>query len=325
MAVLLPRPLADEVDGLRRAVADPSLGRIPPHITLVPPVNVRRADLPAALRVLRRAAATRPGPLTLTVGSVATFMPVNPVLYLSVGGDLDDLRGLRDSVFHPPLERSLSWPWVPHVTLADGTEPERILPALETLSGYAALARIDRLVLLEEGRNRVWTPLADARLGPPARIGTGGLALELTTGSLVDPQLQAVIAALAGDSAEDVAGSHIAGSDRDTDGAAAASSLLPGGPADLAEAVVVTGHREGDPVGTAMARLDRSGPRLGVWVRPDARNQGVGGHLLSHLELELRRQGWEFPALGAVGPAGFYRSRSRWAVPGRPPVGRSRA
>src|SRR5579859_4867068 len=120
VAVLLDPPVSDEVDGLRRAVGDPSLGRIPPHVTLVPPVNVRRADLLAAVDRLRRAAAATPGEIHLTLGAVTSFLPDNPVLYLAVGGDLGALRGLRDAVFAPPLERSLSWPWVPHVTLADG-------------------------------------------------------------------------------------------------------------------------------------------------------------------------------------------------------------
>ena len=47
--MVLDVPAASEVDGLRRAVDDPALGRMAPHITLVPPVNVRTADLGAAL------------------------------------------------------------------------------------------------------------------------------------------------------------------------------------------------------------------------------------------------------------------------------------
>jgi 2'-5' RNA ligase len=61
VALLLPDPAATEVDGLRRALGDGSLGRIPAHLTLVPPVNVRADDMPAALDLLRRAATqTRP-------------------------------------------------------------------------------------------------------------------------------------------------------------------------------------------------------------------------------------------------------------------------
>ncbi len=251
--MVLDPPVADEVDGLRRAVGDPSLGRIPPHITLVPPVNVRRDDLPAALAVLRRAAAAV-RPLDLTIGAVATFLPANPVLYLGVGGDTDGLRSLRDRVFAPPLERKLSWPWVPHVTLADGAPEDRIAAGMEAFASYARLAPVDRVVLLEEGPGRVWEPFADAALGPPARIGTGGLVLELTRGRLVDPLLKA-------------------------------PPVRPG----LAPPTVVTAHREGEPVGWARAWLDHDGTHTEVFVVETHRRQGIGGHLRAHLDWALSR------------------------------------
>ncbi len=49
VALLIPAPLDREIDGLRRAVGDGALGRIPPHLTLVPPVNVREDRLGEAL------------------------------------------------------------------------------------------------------------------------------------------------------------------------------------------------------------------------------------------------------------------------------------
>jgi 2'-5' RNA ligase len=249
VALLLDPPVRDEVNGLRRSLSDPSLTRIPPHITLVPPVNVRRDDLPSALAVLRRAAA-RSHPLALTIGAVATFLPVNPVLYLQVGGDRDGLRELRDAVFVPPLERTLSWPWVPHVTLADGAEEERVAAGLRALAGYAVVAEIDRVVILEEGPGRRWEPLADALLGAPARIGTGGLPVELTRGRIVDPTLEA--------------------------------PPLPG--TVQGEPLVVTAHREGAPVGWARAWFDREGTHREVFVVEPHRGQGIGGHLKAHLD-----------------------------------------
>lgn len=190
MALLLDPPVADEVDGLRRALGDPALGRIPPHLTLVPPLNIRRDALPSALERLQRAAASVHGALALTLGRVSTFLPANPVLYLAVGGDLEGLGGLRDAVFAPPLERPLSWPWIPHVTLSDSAPEERIAAGLAALADYSAVVTVDRLVLLEEGPGRIWAPLADAALGPSSRIGTGGLPLELVQGRVVDPRFE---------------------------------------------------------------------------------------------------------------------------------------
>lgn len=85
VALLVPQPVATEVDGLRRACDDPALGTIGAHLTLVPPVNVRADDLADALGVLHAAAATCP-PLALCLGPPVTFLPAEPVLYLAVAG-----------------------------------------------------------------------------------------------------------------------------------------------------------------------------------------------------------------------------------------------
>ncbi len=185
VALLVPPPLDGEVDGLRRALGDGSLGRIPAHLTLVPPVNVREDRLGEALAVLRRAAAaTRPFPLTL--GPPATFLPDNPTLYLAVADDIA-VRALRDRVFVDPLARSLTWPFVPHVTLADEADPDRIAAALVGLAEYKVDVTFRRLHLLREGPGRIWTPIADATFAAPVVIGRGGLPVELTVGEGLDP------------------------------------------------------------------------------------------------------------------------------------------
>lgn len=270
VALLLDPPVADEVDGLRRALGDPSLGKIPPHLTLVPPVNVRGDDLTAALSRLRQAAARLGGPLRLTLGPVRTFLPDNPVLYLGVGGELDGLTVLRHAVFVSPLARPLTWPWVPHVTLADSAPPERITAAVAALDRYAATADIDRIVLLEERAGRVWEPLADAVLGPAIVVGTGGLPLELTPGRTVDPEGHRMLAE---------AGSSGAGF-------GAEWSPEPTRPSPFSR-VVLTARREGQVVGVGVATATDHG----VFVAPEARRQGVGTHLLTHLGLAARRAG----------------------------------
>jgi 2'-5' RNA ligase len=191
VALLLPEPVRTEVEGLRRALGDPTLPRIPPHLTLVPPVNVRDDRLPDALAVLRAAAAaTRP--LRLVLGPPATFLPTNPTVYLDVGGDLDALLVLRDRVFREPLERTLTWPFVPHVTIADELGPDRIPSALTALADYTAEVAVDRVHLLQEGPGRTWEPIADVPFAPPAVIGRGGLPLELTTTEHLDPEAMAL-------------------------------------------------------------------------------------------------------------------------------------
>jgi 2'-5' RNA ligase len=282
VALVFDSPVSDEIDGLRRALGDRGLGRIPAHLTLVPPVNVRSADIPAALSRLRRAAACVRGPMRLTLGPVASF-PANPVLYLEVGGEMDSLRSIRDAVFAPPFERLLSHPWIPHVTIADSVEEERVRAGIAALSRYARVIDVDRVVVLEEQAGRVWTPFADAALGPPRTVGTGGLALALTAGRMIDPEAAELVG--------ECAASAVAG------------PFFP---------IFITGRRDGRIVGVSAAWTDPSGGHVAVVVRSDVRAQGIGSHLLLQLEDAARRAGWPYERLAAVGPKGFYRARSAW-------------
>jgi GNAT superfamily N-acetyltransferase len=263
--------------------------------------------MPAALARLRAAAAGQPAVLPLTLGPVRSFLPVNPVLFLDVGGELGRLRDLRDAVFAGPLERPLSWPWVPHVTVADGIAGAKVEAAVAVLDAYAVVVGVDRVVLLEEQLGRVWRPVADAEFGRPAVIGTGGLALEISRSRMMDPEARQMVDDATGEIRP--LGADDSGADR-PGGRQAASPSPPLHP------IVLTGRREGRLVGVASAVAYPGEGRIGVVVRPDSRRQGVGGHLLAHLEVAARRAGWPYPVLVADGPAPFYQARSHWSVAG---------
>ena len=323
VALLLDAPVADEVDGLRRGLGDRALGRIAAHITLVPPVNVRAADLPAALETVRRAAHTCGRPLELTLGPPDSFLPANPVVLLAVGGDLAPLSRLRDDVFAGPLHRSLSWPWVPHVTLADDADPAGIEPALHALRHYRVPVSIDRVVVLEERRGpagRRWEPFADAALAPAALVGRGGLDLVLVRGRVIDPAAAALIheagypwSPVAAESLPDAfdGGGASSGASLEVSGGA---SSVGGASSRGGEPIVVTGVVAGDLVGVAVVWRTDGGGRIVVAVTPGRRGSGMGRQLLVHAEAAVRAAGWDCPILEAPGPAGFYAACSRWSV-----------
>jgi 2'-5' RNA ligase len=268
VALLLPSPVAEEVDGLRRAVGDRSLSRVPPHITLVPPVNVHQVDLPRALAVLRAAAAATPAPLTVTIGPPTSFLPANPVLYLPVGGHVDAVHALRGRVWESPLTRSLAWPFVPHVTLADGVARERLEAALMALVGYTATTVIHRVHLLVERRpGPHWRRLADVAFGPPAIVARGGpLAVALVRSHQIDPEGVALLQA---------------------EGAAVSAPEAP-----LLGPVVVTARRQEEVVGLAAAWLTAEGRQSEVFVAAAHRGQGIGRHLAAALGAAVDEAGW---------------------------------
>ncbi len=187
VALVLPPPLDREIDTLRRATGDGTLGRVPPHCTLVSPVNVR-ADRVLDVVALLRSAAAVTHPLRVLLGPPTTFLPDNPVLYLPLEEGAAPVRALRDRVFREPLARPLTWPYVPHVTVADEADPGRIAAARVALSDYRTDVVFDRVHLLQEGPGRVWAPIADFPLKAPTVVGRGGLPVELWVCTALDPE-----------------------------------------------------------------------------------------------------------------------------------------
>ena len=269
VVLLVPEPVATEIDGIRRGLGDGTLGRIPAHLTLVPPVNVALDRVDEAGDVLRTEGAACPGPLELTLGPAVTFWPVTPVVYLHVGGALADLHALRHRVFRDPLARPLTHDFVPHVTLADEVPgAARIEAAVQALADYVRTVPFESVHLLREGPGRLWAPIAEAPLGPPRVVGRGGLPLELTVSSHPDLTV---------------------------------SARLGGHPT-----VVVTARREGEAVGLATALLappERAAWLLGVDVSTHARRTGVGARLMAELAAALLERGVEVVRVVAPGPS----------------------
>jgi len=290
VALLVPEPLATEIDGVRRALGDGALGRVPAHLTLVPPVNVRVGDVPAALAVLRGGAA-QVRPFSVRLGPPATFLPVTSTVHLGVDGGGDDdpgtgepanegrdtLHRLRDLVFRGPLERPLTFAFVPHVTLCDDTEPARVAAAIEALRDFVVDVRVEALHLLEEQRGddgrRRWIPVADVPLAPRTIVGRGGVELELTPSSLVDPEAAAF---------ED---SHRSGHDV----VRVATRIEPADACPL----VVTARRHGAVVGLAVGWTSGDAADMtSALVHPEHRRQGVALQLARafHAEAHARNE-----------------------------------
>jgi 2'-5' RNA ligase len=280
VALLLPSPASIEVDALRRAVGVADTTRIAPHLTLVPPVNVREVDIGGALDVLRAAAAAH-RPIRLELGPVTSFAPISPTLHLEVGGDLDAVRSLRDAVFTSPLERPLTHAFVPHVTLIE--ESDRIDDAVSALRDYRCEVIVEQVHLLEEVRReddgqRMWRPIADARLGGrPAVIGRGGLELELSTSQLLPPDAMAWKEA----------------SWRDLDVERYGRPMPAGVP------IAIVARRDGRIVATADGEAAPTGEAYlaGLIVSADLRNEGIGAHVVAAFASEAAEAGSTFLAL----------------------------
>ena len=255
VVLLVPPPFDRDVDALRRSVGDRTLGRIPPHLTLVPPVNVPAAALGDVLAGLRQAASAA-APIDVTLGPPATFLPANPVLYLAVGGaGAGAIGALRAAVARGPLDRPAPWPFVPHVTLADAAAPERLAAATVALAGFEVAVSFRSVHLLEEGADRVWRPAAEMALRPAPVVGRGGLEVELAVADHLDVEASAWAAG-------EWARHHTAGSGR--------------------RELAVTARRRGTVVGVARGwTRGRLATLSDLVVAEAVRGEGIGSHLLA--------------------------------------------
>ncbi len=291
----VPSPIAAEIDGIRRACGDGGLGRIPSHCTLVPPVNLREESVGEALRVVRGAASAG-GPFEVTLGPPRTFLPDSPTLYLPVSGvGVDALGSLRDRVFNGPLERTLTRPFVPHVTLADEMDAARLQECERALADYVVRTKFDHVQLLREQHGRVWTVLADVGLGEVSIVGQGGLALELSASQTVDPEAAEFLGEIE-----------------------PPSTGLPERRMATGRPLVITARREGPVVGVAVGNVDDDVAVLrGLVVLTADRGQGIGAHLLAAFQSHVVRLGGVrvVAHVDPTEPLGAFLVRHGWAGP----------
>ena len=265
VALVVTGTVANEIDGLRRALGARALERIAPHCTLIPPVNVRAESLEAVLSNVRAAARTS-APIAVNLGPLATFWPRTPVLYLAVAGDLDAMTVLRDNLGVGPLAPPKARPgrhFVPHLTLDQRIEPSRLPHALEALADYRTTYCFERVTVLEQDADHRWQPLADAALGTPVVAGRGSLDLEVSVVDRPDP----VVAAWADE--------QWASYSRERYG----DAVLPITPYAL------VARADDRPVGFADGEIRGPVLRIGrLIVSPQWRSLGVGSHVLRAVE-----------------------------------------
>lgn len=197
VAVTLGGSVGSEVEGLRRSLADPAAARIGPHLTLVPPVDVRLERLVEAAVVVERAASSA-APFCAYLGPVRSFAPRTPVVYLAWSEELGNevwpvTASLREGLLSGPLDRPASRrrPFVPHVTICRRMAVGEIPAAVRLLSGYRAEVEVTSLAVLvwaDEGR---WVERSSVPLGGGQRRGRGGVDVAVVVHWLGDAPLSA--------------------------------------------------------------------------------------------------------------------------------------
>lgn len=155
------------VESLRRDL-HPDLPHLAAHLTILPPRPLHGTEQ-SAIQILERICGEEE-PFTVTLGSVETFCPVTPTVYIRVE------TAARMSELHSKLNTEVlqfkeEWPYTPHLTIAKmGAEPQARSAgeiARERWSHYQGPRRIllEKLTFVREDAQNHWTDLAPVLLG----------------------------------------------------------------------------------------------------------------------------------------------------------------
>jgi 2'-5' RNA ligase len=166
VAIPIPDPYGGELQRWRKSFGDPLAEAIPTHITLLPPTLVAD-DALDELEAHLRAVATADRPFSIHLRGTATFRPVSPVVFVALAEGIGDCERLERAVIAGPLKAERRFPYHPHVTVAHDLAGPVLDRAFKELADYDARFSVPVFSLYEHGRDGVWRPRRDFRLGTP--------------------------------------------------------------------------------------------------------------------------------------------------------------
>ena len=164
VAIGIPEPYTSELQGWRERLGDPNAADIPPHVTLLPPTELRTDDL-GEVEAHLQAVAQGHAPFTMHLRGSGTFRPISPVVFVPIVQGIGECEQLETAVRSGPLERDVRFPYHPHVTVAHDVSDELLDKAFEELSTYDARFKVWGFSLFERGRDSVWRPQRDFPFG----------------------------------------------------------------------------------------------------------------------------------------------------------------
>lgn len=155
VAISIPPPWRDELSRWREQVGDPEGGRVPPHVTLLPPTEVPAARMP---EIEDHLAATADGcaPFEMHLSGTGTFRPVSDVVFVVVAAGIAQCEQLERRVRSGPLARQTRFPYHPHVTVAHDIPAEGLDSAYAGLAGFEARFAVTGFTVFEQGASGVW-------------------------------------------------------------------------------------------------------------------------------------------------------------------------
>lgn len=137
VAVPVPSPWREVLDQARIASGDPFGETVPAHLTLLGPTEIDAGDLAAAQARLDEVSAAF-GPFNLHLRGTGSFRPVTEVVFVAVVDGIAGCERLEAAIRSGPMARERSFPYHPHITVAQNVPSEALDWAFDELSGFEA-------------------------------------------------------------------------------------------------------------------------------------------------------------------------------------------
>ena len=157
VAIAVPDPWGARLQEYRTALGDDSAVGIPTHITLMPPFEVDKADLPKVEQHLAEAAAINRA-FTVHLRGTGTFRPVSPVVFVTVVEGISGCEQLALSIRRGPLATDLQFPYHPHVTVAHELDDALLDQAFDELAEFECAWEADTFSLYIHDAGEGWVP-----------------------------------------------------------------------------------------------------------------------------------------------------------------------
>jgi len=175
VAIAIPQPHASVLTSWRRRVGDPAADLVFPHVTLLPPTAADESELPDIEKHLADVA-DHGRPFLMHLAGTGTFRPTTPVVFVQVARGVGDCEELESAIRRGPLERELTYPYHPHVTVAHGIDDDGLDAAYDGLGGFIARFQVNSFVLFSRDRDQRWHWRTEFTLGgadqPGRDVGT---------------------------------------------------------------------------------------------------------------------------------------------------------
>jgi 2'-5' RNA ligase/GNAT superfamily N-acetyltransferase len=317
VALPIPEPFLSELGAYRERFGDPLAHAIVAHITLVPPTEVADEEHLAQILAHLQVQAARMEPFTVVLEGAGTFRPISQVVFVPIVEGEAEVRAAEAAVRRGPLNRPLSFPYHPHVTVAHDLEEEWLDQAYEALQAYRAAFEADRVSLFIQGADAIWRTVAEFPFGQSI-IDPQRYAGDSVTIGLLDPAEFPALCPRLGEIVADAVASGagvnfmlpVTAADGEAWWRAQAQDVASG------RRILLVGRDEGEVVGTislnpAVAPNQPHRAELSkLLVHSADRRRGVATRLMDAAAAEARERGFTLLTLDCVagGPEEeFYR------------------